>query len=573
MSARPVNPWAALVTLCLGYSMIVLDSTIVNVAVPAMLTGLPASLNEVIWVNSGYLLAFAVPLLVAGRLGDRFGPRRVFLVGLAVFTLASLWCGLAGGVSSLVAARAVQGLGAALLMPQTMALITHLFPAGRRGAAMGVWGSVIGVATISGPLLGGLLVQTLGWEWIFFINLPIGVVSMVLTVVLVPDWRPGHGHRFDLLGVLLSCAGLLALVFGLQNGQHYHWSTVTGGVTITGIIVLGLVLLVGFVVWQAVNRAEPLLPLRLFASRDFSLVNLANLALGCTMGGVFVPLMLYLQSALGYSPLLAGVISAPMSLAQGLVAPFVGRLADRLGGRFLAAGGFLLFAAGLAVLAWQVDVATNPVTLVPAMLVCGVGMAGVFSPLATMATTGLDPRLVGAGSGVFNTSRQVGSVLGSAAVGVLLQARLSVSVPDAIGRAAAALPESARDAFVSGVGQAAASAGEFTAPHVPDLPGLPAEWAGQAARLAETALHAGLTSAAKATLVLPVGVLVLGALCCLGLRGRRGGRRGDQPAPAVAGPEAALSEATPSAAAPDTGAPGTGAARATGVARASSGEA
>ncbi|MDX8142828.1 MFS transporter [Lentzea sp. BCCO 10_0061] len=204
--------------------MTLLDTTIVNVALQSMITDLNASLNDVIWVVSAYLLAFAVPLLLTGRLGDRYGPKRLYGIGLTLFLLASLACGLATSADALITARVFQGLGAAAMTPQTMAFITHLFPPARRGAALGMWGSVAGLATVSGPLLGGVLVTHLGWEWIFFVNLPIGVVALALLFVWVPDLRPNRAPRFDVLGVVLCCLGLGLLVFGIQNGEHYQWA-------------------------------------------------------------------------------------------------------------------------------------------------------------------------------------------------------------------------------------------------------------------------------------------------------------------------------------------------------------
>ncbi|HWO60218.1 MAG TPA: MFS transporter, partial [Umezawaea sp.] len=212
--SRQVNPWAALSALCIGFFMILLDTTIVNVAIPSMIKELDAGLNEIIWVNSVYLLTYAVPLLLTGRLGDRFGPKRLFMVGLVVFVGSSLWCGLSGSVEMLIVARGVQGLGAAMMTPQTMAFITHLFPPAKRGGPMGMWGAVAGVATVTGPLLGGVLVDNLGWEWIFFVNVPVGVVALVMTAVLVPDWKPGTSHSFDPLGIALCCVGLTLVVFG-----------------------------------------------------------------------------------------------------------------------------------------------------------------------------------------------------------------------------------------------------------------------------------------------------------------------------------------------------------------------
>ncbi|MDP4960468.1 MAG: MFS transporter, partial [Mycobacterium sp.] len=222
-AGRPPNPWLTLWAMLVGFFMILVDSTIVAVANPAIMADLNiADYDTVIWVTSAYLLAYAVPLLMAGRLGDRFGPKKLYIIGLVVFTGASLWCGLSGSIGMLVAARVVQGIGAALLTPQTLSTITQIFPAERRGVALSAWGATAGVATLIGPLAGGVLVDYLGWSWIFFVNVPVGIVGLVLAVWLIPD-LPTHPHRFDVLGVVLSGAGLFLIVFGLQEGQAYRW--------------------------------------------------------------------------------------------------------------------------------------------------------------------------------------------------------------------------------------------------------------------------------------------------------------------------------------------------------------
>ena len=218
--------------------MILIDTTIVSVANPRIMEGLNTDINAVIWVTSAYLLAYAVPLLITGRLGDRFGPKRLYLAGLVVFTLASLWCGLSGNIQMLIAARVLQGLGAAMMTPQTMAVITRIFPPDRRGAAMGLWGATAGMATLVGPILGGVLVDGLGWEWIFFINVPIGIVGFILAWRFVPSLTT-HPHRFDIPGVVLSAVGLFLLVFGIQEGETYNWGTITGPVTVWGLIISG----------------------------------------------------------------------------------------------------------------------------------------------------------------------------------------------------------------------------------------------------------------------------------------------------------------------------------------------
>ncbi|WP_410569149.1 DHA2 family efflux MFS transporter permease subunit [Amycolatopsis sp. cmx-4-61] len=513
MNARQANPWAALGALCLGFFMILLDTTIVSIAIPTMLRELGAGLNSIVWVISVYLLTYAVPMLFTSRLGDRFGPKRVFLAGLVVFTGASLWCGLSGNVEMLIAARAVQGLGAALMTPQTLAFITHLFPPAKRGPAMGMWGGVAGLATIAGPLLGGVLVDHLGWEWIFYVNVPIGVVAVVLTVLLVPDWQPKHSHSFDLLGIVLSSAALLCIVFGVQNGQQYDWGTVFGGITVFEIIGAGVVLMIAFLVWQRVNRREPLLPLQVFSNRNFSAGTFTAATVGFAMTGMFLPLVIYIQSVLGLSPTMGGLLTAPMSLLSGIIAPFVGRASDKVNGKYLVMFGLAALAAGLGIIALQAAPDSNAWTFVPALLVCGLGIGCIFSPMSNLTMGSVEPRLAGTASGIFNTARQVGGVLGSAAIGVLLQARISASIADEATKAASQLPEPYRAPFAEGIAHAAASTGEFgSAGGAAPMPGLPAEIAAQAGKLARDAVQSGLTDAARVTMLLPMGVLLLGVL-------------------------------------------------------------
>ena len=515
------NPWAALAALCIGFFMIMLDTTIVNIAIPAMIEDLEASLSEIIWINSIYLLTYAVPLLLSGRLGDRFGPRRLFLVGLVIFTVSSAACGLAGSATVLIVARAVQGLGAAAIAPQTMAFITALFPPSKRGAPMGMWGAVAGVATVAGPLLGGVLVETLGWEWIFFVNVPVGIVGLVMTLLLVPDWQPRHSHRFDPLGILLSCAGLFFVVFGIQEGQRYDWGTVAGPLTIPMVIGFGVALLLAFVLWQRFNRGEPLLPLGIFRHRNFSMANLANVTIGFTMAGMFVPIVIYIQTVLGYSPIDSGLITAPMSVAGGIVAPFAGRLSDRVPGKWLVALGLALFGAGIALLAGRTDADSSGWSLVPAFLVCGVGTGFIFSPLANLATYGLAPRLMGAGSGIFATTRQVGGVIGSASIGVLLQARLAVELPAHAAATAQQLPPPYREGFVDGFTRAAAGGADFSSAGSVSLPpDVPERAAAQIRALGETVFAQSFTDAMQVTLLLPVVVLAFGVVACLAMARR-----------------------------------------------------
>jgi EmrB/QacA subfamily drug resistance transporter len=310
-----------------------------------------ASLPQIGWVINAYIIVLAVLMITAGRLGDLRGRRSLFIAGVTIFTLASAASGVSQTAAELIAARAVQGLGAALLLPQTMAVIIATFPASRRGAALGIWGGVAGLATIAGPTVGGVLVTYLGWRWIFFVNLPVGVLTVVLATILMPELRTGHRHRLDLPGVLLASGALVAITYGLIEGQTYHWGRITSFVTIPLVIGCGVALLALFGLVQARRRErEPLLPFALFRDRNYALMSATNVIVSVGLVGMALPLTLYLQTQLGFSPLKAGLTMAPSSLMSGLVGPFAGRLADR-GGKYLLMTGLALYAAGLAVIA------------------------------------------------------------------------------------------------------------------------------------------------------------------------------------------------------------------------------
>lgn len=416
------NPWNALWAMLVGFFMILLDTTIVAVANPGIMAALAITdYDDIVWVTSGYLLAYAVPLLVAGRLGDQFGPKNVYLAGLALFTGASLWCGLSGSIATLVAARVAQGVGAALLTPQTLTMITRLFPANRRGAAMSVWGATAGVATLLGPLAGGVLVDRLGWSWIFFVNVPVGLVGLVLAARLVPA-LPTHPHRFDLAGVALSGIGLFCIVFGLQEGQMYDWAG-----WIWALIATGVGFMVVFVWWQRVNPREPLIPLGIFADRNFSLATLAIAAISFSATAMFLPLMFYAQSAAGLSPSRAALLTAPMAVASGGLAPVAGWIVDRYRPRPVIGFGFTTLAVALFWLSAEMQPDIPVWRLALPLAVLGMGMAFVWGPLAATATRNLPPAQAGAGSGVYNTTRQVGAVLGSSAMAALMSSRAAVA--------------------------------------------------------------------------------------------------------------------------------------------------
>ncbi|WP_197381952.1 MFS transporter [Mycolicibacterium mengxianglii] len=417
------NPWNALWAMLVGFFMILVDSTIVAVANPHIMESLGADYDAVIWVTSAYLLAYAVPLLIAGRLGDRFGPKNLYLAGLAVFTVASLWCGLSGSISMLIAARVLQGVGAALLTPQTLSTITRIFPPNRRGVAMSVWGATAGVATLVGPLAGGVLVDTLGWQWIFIVNVPIGVIGLALAVWLIPV-LPTENHRFDILGVVLSGLGMFLIVFGLQEGQSHDWA-----LWIWAAIIGGIASIAGFVYWQAVNENEPLIPLRIFRDRNFSLANVGGAVIGFVITAFIVPVMFYAQAVSGLTPTRSALLTAPMAVTTGLLAPVVGRIVDRAHPRPIVGFGFSMLAISLTWLSIEMTPTTPIWRLVLPLMVLGVATAFIFSPLAATATRNLPPDVAGAASGVYNATRQVGSVIGSAAIAAFMTSRISAEMP------------------------------------------------------------------------------------------------------------------------------------------------
>ena len=453
-TATDPDPWPALVALCIGFFMILLDTTIVTVATPAIIEDLDAEVNSVVWVTSAYLLAYAVPVLITGRLGDRFGPRRLYLAGLAIFTTASLWCGLTGSVEGLILARVLQGVGASMMTPQTMAIITRIFAVERRGMAMSLWGATAGVATLVGPVLGGILVDTLGWEWIFFINVPIGVGAFVLAFRLVPRLDT-HPHRFDWLGVALSGVGMFLLVFGLQEGHQYDWSTITGEITVWRMIVAGVVVLTLFVWWQGRNRGEPLMPLHVFSDRNFSISNLAIATVSFGFTAMGFPLMLWAQLVRGWSPTESGMLLIPMALMSIVLATYVGRLTDRLHPRLLTTFGFVVLTGAMLLSAALLEPDTPLWQLLGAMALIGTGSAFLWAVLGATATRNLPPQLAGAGSGVYNALRQVGAVLGSAGIAVLIDDRLAAEGLSAAGGAAqqGTLAPAAAEAFSDAMAQ------------------------------------------------------------------------------------------------------------------------
>ncbi|KQB86395.1 MFS transporter [Corynebacterium lowii] len=406
--------YRALAALCIGFFMILMDQTIVAVATPHIQQELHASLSQVVWVTSIYLLFYVVPLLLSGRLGDRYGQRNVYRVGMVVFVGASIVCGLAPTIEVLIAARAVQGLGASILTPQTMSVINRIFPKERRGTALGIWGAVAGLATLAGPMLGGIIVASLGWHWIFFINVPLGVLSLVLVSLWVPD-LPRTTSRIHGGSVVLFLLGLSAVVFSLQQGFSLGWPW-----WLWLLLGVGLLCLVVFVWWQH-RVSDPLMPLALFAQRNFALGAFSIATVGLAVTAQMLPIMVYLQQGRGLDPERAGLMMVPMALVSGVLSPLVGRATDKIAPRVLSVTGFSAFIAALVVLSVEMALGHTSWGFSAAVALMGVGSALVWAPNSATSMREVPVNLMGAASGVYNTTRQVGAVLGTALVGAVMQ--------------------------------------------------------------------------------------------------------------------------------------------------------
>src|SRR6267378_6170706 len=522
MAQARTNPWLVLLVLTTGFFMILLDTTIVNVAIPAMSTGLNTTLDQILWVLNAYILVYAVLLITAGRLGDLYGQRNLFAIGLFVFTVASALCGISQNVTELIAFRILQGVGGALLTPQTLAIITTLFPPERRGAAFGIWGGVAGLATIAGPTVGGALVTYIDWRWIFFVNVPIGIAALIATFLIIPDIRPGRRHGWDFVGVFLATAGLFAVVFGLIEGQRFNWGEIgSSGITIPEVIIGGVVLLAVFIVWERF-QAEPLMPLSLFRDRNFAVANWIAAAISFGMLSLFLPIVIYLQSVRGFSALTAGLTFAPMSLTSMFVAPFAGRFADKVGGKYILLAGISLFTVGFGLVTFVAGPDSTWINFLVPAIIAGAGMGMTFAPMTTVAMRNISPQMSGAASGILNTTRQLGAAIGSAVVGALLQSQLATTLHDQAVSHAAALPPSFRDQFIKAFSSVSSNGFEIgTGQNGAKLPSdLPPAIAQQITALAHDVFVSAYIDAMKGTLTVPIAFLAFTALTTLLIKRR-----------------------------------------------------
>ncbi|TMB80510.1 MAG: DHA2 family efflux MFS transporter permease subunit [Chloroflexi bacterium] len=500
--------------LTTGFFMILLDTTIVNVAIPAMSTGLNTTLDQILWVLNAYILVYAVLLITAGRLGDLYGQRNLFAIGLFIFTVASALCGFAQDPTQLIAARILQGVGGALLTPQTLAILTTIFPPERRGAAFGIWGGVAGLATVAGPTVGGAIITYIDWRWIFFINVPIGIAALAATFWIIPDLRPGRHHGWDILGIILATAGLFAIVFGLIEGQRYSWGQIESyAITIPELIAGGAALLVIFIIWERF-QSEPLMPLSLFKNRNFAIANWIAAAISFGMLSMFLPFTIYLQSVRGFSALVAGLTLAPMSLTSMFTAPFAGRLSDRIGGKYILMTGITLFTIGMGSIAFIAGPDSTWIDFLAPAIVAGAGLGMTFAPMTTVAMRNIEPRVAGSASAVLNTIRQLGAAVGSAVIGAILQNQLATTLHNQAVSHATALPSSFRDQFIAAFSSVSSKGFEIgTGESGAKLPSnIPPAVAHQLAAVAHDVFVSAYIEAMHATFIVPIVFLAFTAL-------------------------------------------------------------
>ena len=424
MRNAATNKWVVLVLICLAQFMVVLDATIVNVALPSIQSDLHLSDDNLQWIVNAYTLVFGGFLLLGGRLGDLLGRKRLFLIGLVIFTGASLLDGLAGSEGMLIGARALQGLGAALIAPAALSIIATTFEEGaERARALAVWAAIAIGGSAVGLILGGALTQYFSWPWIFFVNIPVGIAAFILSLRFIPESRDATAHRsYDLAGAITVTAGLMTLVYAIVGANTAGWSSTRT----LGLFVVAAALLTAFVIIESRVRS-PLVRLSVFRIR--SLLT-ANAAMFLAMSGMFAMFFfntLYIQQVLGYGPLEAGLAFLPFTAGIMVSASFASQLATRIGVRPVAAAGFVLTATGLALLTRLPVDGSYVADVLPALVVAALGMGAVFMPLTLIATTGLDNEDQGLASGLFNTSQQIGGALGLAVLSTIATSRTNAA--------------------------------------------------------------------------------------------------------------------------------------------------
>jgi EmrB/QacA subfamily drug resistance transporter len=413
--AEENRKWWTLGAVAFALFMIMLDNTVVNVALPSIQRDLGIGLSELEWTVNAYALTFAVLMLSGGKLADFFGRRRVFLIGLVIFTLSSLACGLATTGGTLIGARMLQGVGAAIMMPATLSIISATFPPHQRGMAIGIWAGVSAMALAIGPLIGGLITEHIDWSWIFFVNVPIGVLGFVVSALVIRESRDTSAEqRLDIPGLLASGVALFALTYALIEANAYGW----GDPVILGLFALSAVALAAFV-WLELRQRSPMLDLSLFRSSTFAGANVVALLVTLAMFGVFFFMSIYMQNVLGYSATKTGAAFLPMTVLIILIAPAAGKFSDRVGSRWLMTAGMTCLTVALVVFS-RLGLESSFWDIAPGLLVGGLGMALVMTPMTAAALGSVPVEKSGVGSGVLNTFRQVGGALGIAVMGAIV---------------------------------------------------------------------------------------------------------------------------------------------------------
>jgi EmrB/QacA subfamily drug resistance transporter len=412
--AEENRKWLTLAAVAVGLFMIMLDNTVVNVALPSIQRDLGAQLSELEWIVTGYALTFAALMLIGGKLADAYGRRLVFVAGIVVFTLASLACGLASSSDQLIAGRVLQGCGAALMNPATLSIIAATFPPKQRGTAIGIWAGVSALALAIGPLVGGLITEHLDWSWIFFVNVPIGILGIAASFVFIDETRDETHERLDLPGLATSAIALFSLTYALIEANTYGW----GSPRIVGAFAVAAIAFASFYLLERHQRS-PMLPLELFRNGTYTGANLVTLLVALAMFGVFFFVSLYMQNVLGYSAVQAGAAFLPMTILIILVAPIAGKTSDRFGSRGLMTAGLLLIAVHLTYFS-RLGPDASFWDLLPALMIGGVGMATTMTPSAAAATRAVPVDKAGIGAAVLNASRQTGGAIGIALMGAIM---------------------------------------------------------------------------------------------------------------------------------------------------------
>jgi len=416
--------WWTLAAVAVGLFMIMLDNTVVNVALPSIREDFGISISQLEWVFNGYALTFGVLLLTGGKLADMLGRRRIFMTGLVIFTISSFFCGFAGSEHVLIGARVVQGAGAALMNPATLSIIAATFPPRQRGMAIGIWAGISALALAIGPLVGGVITEHISWSWVFYINVPIGILGLIAARVFIDESRDTSEQRLDLAGLATSALALFALTYALIKSNDEGW----GDPLVLGLFAVSAIFFVLFAVVETRQRL-PMLDLQLFRNASFSSANAVMLLIGLAMFGMFFFVSIYVQNILGYSPVQAGATFLPMTVLIILVAPNAGRLADKLGPRSMMVPGLALLTLSLIAFSFQ-DESSTFWTLLPALLLGGFGMAMAMAPTTSAALHAVPVDKAGVGSAVINSMRQVGGAVGLAVLGAIIATQYDPQRPN-----------------------------------------------------------------------------------------------------------------------------------------------